>query len=163
MSAHEETSKKRRKWPWILAGIVAVVVIISVSTGGGGSEPSTASDTESSTQPQLEPVEQAPSETTPAEPETETITYTVATTGGAIQSISYMKPGFNIAQDTDVSGTEWTKEIAVDGPTMGLNMNAQNGGSGTITCSIAHNGEVVIENSSSGQYAVVTCAMPTEF
>jgi flagellar motor protein MotB len=86
------------------------------------------------------------------------ITYSVTTTGSGISMITYLKPGFNISQETSVRGKKWSKTIDPDGDTLGLNMNAQNSGGGTITCRITRgDGTVVAENSSSGQYAVVSC------
>ncbi len=93
-----------------------------------------------------------------AEREASRITYSVTTTGSGILSVTYMKPGFNISQETSVRGKKWSKTIDPDGDTLGLNMNAQNSGGGTITCRITRgDGTVVAENSSSGAYAVVSC------
>lgn len=85
------------------------------------------------------------------------ITYSVTTTGPGILSVTYMKPNFNIAQETNVKGKKWSKTIQDDGSSIGINMNAQNKGGGTITCTISRGGQVIAENSSSGEYAVVTC------
>ncbi|WIX89048.1 hypothetical protein [Amycolatopsis sp. DG1A-15b] len=86
------------------------------------------------------------------------ITYSVTTTGAGISMITYLKPGFDISQETSVRGKKWSKTIEADGDTLGITMNAQNSGDGTITCRIARgNGSVLSENSSSGQYAVVSC------
>lgn len=86
------------------------------------------------------------------------ITYSVTTTGPGINSVTYMKPNFNISQVTTVKGKKWSTTIQAEGSTLGINMNAQNSGGGTITCKITRGtGEVVAENSSSGDYAVVSC------
>jgi hypothetical protein len=93
-----------------------------------------------------------------AERKANQITYSVTTTGSGISMVTYLKPGFNISQETGVRGKKWSKTIDPDGDTLGINMNAQNAGGGTITCRITRgDGHVVAENSSSGQYAVVSC------
>ncbi|WP_409491984.1 MmpS family transport accessory protein [Amycolatopsis sp. cmx-11-12] len=86
------------------------------------------------------------------------ITYSVTTTGVGISSVTYMKPGFNISQETNVRGKKWSKTVDAEGDTLGINMNAQNAGGGTISCRISRGeGTVISENSSSGAYAVVSC------
>lgn len=93
-----------------------------------------------------------------AERKANTIIYSVSTTGSGINMVTYLKPGFNISQETEVKGKKWSKTIVSDGDRIGINMNAQNSGGGTITCRIARgDGTVISENSSSGQYAMVTC------
>lgn len=83
--------------------------------------------------------------------------FEVTTTGSGIQNVTYMKPGFNLAQDNDVKGKSWSTSIDGDYGYLTPNLTAQNKGSGTITCTIKHNGQVVTTNSSKGAYAVVTC------
>ncbi|WP_439378166.1 hypothetical protein [Amycolatopsis lexingtonensis] len=86
------------------------------------------------------------------------ITYSVTTTGSGISTVTYSKPDFNISQETDVRGRKWSRTIETDGDAMGITMNAQNAGGGTITCRITRgDGHVISENSSSGEYAVVSC------
>ncbi|MGY6652704.1 MmpS family transport accessory protein [Amycolatopsis sp. TRM77291] len=86
------------------------------------------------------------------------ITYSVTTTGSGISSVTYLKPGFNISQETNVKGKKWSKTIESDESALGINMNAQNAGGGTITCRISRgDGTTIAENSSSGAYAVVSC------
>ena len=87
------------------------------------------------------------------------ITYAVSTTGPGILSVTYVTDGFNIAQETDVPGAEWSKTVEASGDTLGWNMNAQNEGGGTITCTIMRGDRIVTENTSSGDYAMVTCSL----
>ncbi|WP_410663612.1 hypothetical protein [Amycolatopsis sp. lyj-84] len=54
----------------------------------------------------------------------------MTTTGAGISSVTYLKPGFNISQETDVKGKKWSKTIESDESTLGVNMNAQNAGGG---------------------------------
>ncbi len=46
--------KKRKKWPWIVGGIVAVFVIASVSGGGDDDKPSTSAKTDTTAATQAE-------------------------------------------------------------------------------------------------------------
>ncbi|SEC23448.1 membrane protein [Amycolatopsis tolypomycina] len=93
-----------------------------------------------------------------AERKANQITYSVTTTGSGISTVTYSKPDFNISQESDVRGRKWSKTIDTAGDAVSIGLNAQNAGGGTITCRITRgNGSVVAENSSSGQYAVVTC------
>ncbi|NJC62934.1 hypothetical protein HC028_00140 [Planosporangium flavigriseum] len=52
----------------------------------------------------------------------------------------------------------WKKEATSSDAFLMLSLVAQSGGSGTISCRVSVDGKVVVENSSQGQYAVVTCS-----
>ncbi|GAA2600363.1 hypothetical protein GCM10010399_33980 [Dactylosporangium fulvum] len=53
----------------------------------------------------------------------------------------------------------WKKEATSTDTLLTVSIVAQSGtGTGTITCRITVDGKVVVENSSEGQYAVVTCS-----
>lgn len=90
----------------------------------------------------------------PLAPETG-IVYTVTSDGG-INDVTYSVGGFDQEQDTDVSGNTWTKRIPDDGVSIAT-LLAQSNGSGTISCTIKVDGQVVARQSSHGAYAVVTC------
>ncbi|AMS03934.1 hypothetical protein BJD58_gp34 [Gordonia phage UmaThurman] len=51
----------------------------------------------------------------------------------------------------------WRSKAFDESDTMIKGVTAQNGGTGTITCKIIIDGKVEVENSSNGQYAVVSC------
>jgi hypothetical protein len=172
--------QKPRKGLKIAAGIVGGVVALAVIGGVVGSNSGNSgsgSPTSAAAAPEIGPFTPSqyvtitqyptpdtttPIETTPApvvapaEPAVDVWEFSVTTTGSGIGSVTYMKPGFNIAQDNSVSGKKWSAKVEGDYD-LPPNMNAQNKGSGTITCTIKHNGEVVTENSSKGAYAVVSC------
>lgn len=84
------------------------------------------------------------------------IVYTVTSDEG-INSVTYSTSGFQQAQDTEVSGNTWSKKIPDDGVDY-ASVLAQNGGGGTITCTITIDGKQVAKQSSHGQYAIVTCS-----
>ncbi|QWF80651.1 hypothetical protein [Amycolatopsis sp. CA-230715] len=94
-----------------------------------------------------------------AERKAKEIIYSVTTTGPGINSVTYTKQGFNISQETAVKGKKWSRTVQDMGSDSYPSVNAQNDGGGTIRCSIKRgDGTVLSENSSSGDYAVVTCS-----
>lgn len=84
------------------------------------------------------------------------LTYTVTNTSGETL-ISYTNATGGIEQHT-VGTREWVQTFTVDTFTP-ASLTAQSQGTGAqVTCSIAVNGEIVAESSSSGDYVVVSCA-----
>ena len=74
-------------------------------------------------------------------------------------NITYSSTGSaGIAQENGAAAP-WTKEVQfAEGSFRVATLTAQNAGGGDITCRISVDGEVVSETTSSGEYAVVTCA-----
>lgn len=153
--------KKRRKWPFILGGIVALIVIIAVaSSRGGGGATDTAAPGSGAQQPA--PAGQAEQ---PAAPQG--ITYEVTgETGGSKSganiktSVTYTSSkNFNQSQENGVT-LPWTKTVDLgNGFFSGASLVAQAGdGVTSITCRIKDGNEVISENTSTGQFAVVTCS-----
>lgn len=66
--------------------------------------------------------------------------------------------GTDISQDNEAKPLPWKKTLYSTDPMLIVSVNAQNAGSGTITCTITVDGTVVKTNSSSGEYAIVTCS-----
>ncbi|WP_158880777.1 MmpS family transport accessory protein [Amycolatopsis anabasis] len=148
--AQNPPPRKRKKWPWITAAVAALFLIIGISTiTHGGQNPATATVT--------------PAATAPAQVETDRnaqqIGYEVTTTGSGILAVTFMKPLFQIAQETAIKGQKWATTVEAYGPAPGVSLTAQNKGGGTITCKITRGGRVVAENSSTGDYAIVSCAL----
>lgn len=75
-------------------------------------------------------------------------------------SVTWAAPNsFSIEQDIGTSlpwSKTWSPKAEPDRYSLG-NFNAQMNGSGSITCEIVKNGEVIISNTSTGAYAVVSC------
>ncbi len=42
MPAQQSPARKRRKWPWVLGVIAAIIVIVNLGDGGGGTQPTEA-------------------------------------------------------------------------------------------------------------------------
>ena len=108
----------------------------------------------------------APAPGTPAEapaaPEEEAapgvITYEVGGTATQATNVTYTDGGTQTSQETGAT-VPWTKQVPeADGPITVYQVIAQNAGGGDITCRIlGAYGAVLAENTSTGEYAVVTC------
>lgn len=87
-----------------------------------------------------------------------TVVLEVTSTGSKrANNITWTNPDMNISQDNGVK-LPWKKTFKVDdGAILGFTLTAQNAGSGKISCKVTVDGEVESENTSSGQYAVVSC------
>jgi len=134
--------KRRRKWPWIVGGVLVLLLVVGIAGGGKDAAPAGSSSAGGST---------------PAvSSSTATVVYEVTGSGRA-SSVTYNSDGGgSIAQEASVK-LPWRKEISVDRGFSITTVSAQNAGSGSITCRIIVDGEVVKENTSSGQYSIVTC------
>jgi len=74
-------------------------------------------------------------------------------------SITWITDNFGTSQATDAS-VPWTRTETYTSGTLGVNISAQNAGSGTITCKITDSaGKVLAQNQSSGDYAIVSCSV----
>ncbi|HEY4455088.1 MAG TPA: MmpS family transport accessory protein [Pseudonocardiaceae bacterium] len=161
--------KKRRRWPWITLGAVVIVIVIAATAGNSGNKntgnPAPSAATSAAASPAqgaaAQPTTSAVAAAPPAAPAQDTIVYTV--TGGHAGDITYISPGESVqeSQLTDRTALPWSKTWTLD-PSgyeqFSLTIEAQNAGGGTIGCSITVNGKVIAQNSSSGEYSVVTCS-----
>ena len=72
-------------------------------------------------------------------------------------SITYTDGGTQTSQENNVA-VPWTKEIPAKDGAITYQVIAQNAGGGDITCKITDaTGEVLAENTSTGDYAIATC------
>ena len=140
------TKAKRKRWPWLLGGVAALIVIIAVAGGSGGNTDTSPAAPDA-----------------PAVPASSGTTYEVTTEGGGTALVTYTSDGsFNISQENGAA-LPWTKTVdlgsGILGGGAGASLQAQGDGSAdSITCRVTHDGEVVSENTSTGQFAVVTCS-----
>jgi hypothetical protein len=155
----QQPPRRRKKWPFIVGGILALFVIIGIANGGGN-QPST-------TPAGAPTAASAPSAAAPAAPAdsgTDTITYEV--TGDSVSeagTITYVKDSNFGMQQENSTNLPWKKDVEMesglfDVQPMTLTAQSGSGGSGSITCRILKNGEEVTSSTSSGPYAVVTCS-----
>lgn len=168
-TAPQQHPKKRRRWPWILGGVVGVLVVIGVAAGvsGGGSTGTSNAGTTPAPVVASEPSTPDPAEAAapvepaaPVVPTADKVTYAVS--GHAAGLIDLVVPGtVQQQQITTTTDLPWSKSFTVDEGLSEfdfLSISAQNAGSGTISCSISVNGKVVAHNSSSGPYAIADCS-----
>jgi hypothetical protein len=156
-SAPAPAPKKRRKWPWIVGGIVVLIIIISVSSKGSGNAPTAtgagaAAPTTQAQAPAQPSASPAPDSSSSG---ASNVVYEVTGTGKA-NNITYGDVTKGLSQQ---NGTKlpWKKTVPSSEGFAAYGLTAQNGGSGDISCKITVDGKEVASNTSSGQYAVVSC------
>lgn len=148
----------KRVWFIILAIIVLIIVIAGVA-GGGDDKKDTASANSTAAAPEAQPGTESDDQSG-VQPGTESDGDTmqlVLESDGAPINATWLQGG-NTAQEQGVA-SGWTKDIPVDGKWDAImnNVTGQLDGSGSLTCKILWNGEVITESTSTGDYAVVTC------
>lgn len=85
------------------------------------------------------------------------VVFEVAGTAASASNITYGLGG-NMSQDNGQK-LPWSKQAKSTDAFLFTSLSAQSaGGSGTITCKVTVDGKLVAENTSQGQYAVVTCS-----
>jgi hypothetical protein len=157
--------KKRKVWPWVVGGVILVVILLFggclALIGGAANEVDKAISSATNT-PMETPTPAAPGGGAPAEtdsddaPASGTVVYEVTSDSGTANNITYFGEDGNQSQETGAALPWRSKEFDKSKTTL-KTVTAQNGGDGTITCKIIVDGKVQTENSSNGQYAVVTC------
>ncbi len=83
-------------------------------------------------------------------------TVVLSVTGTGPMDVSYMAGGRS-SQDT-AAASPWQARYQMYGPAPVTALTAQNGGSGSISCTITEDGQIVASNTSTGAYAVVQCS-----
>jgi hypothetical protein len=146
-------AKRRRKWPWIVGALVLLIVIVSVANSGGDEQAAVAPPP-GAAQPAAEP---------PAETSGDVITYEVTGDGVDSASITYVKDENLGQQQENGASLPWSTEVefpsgflAMQPLSLVAQSMSQDGGS--ITCRILRNAEELTSSTSSGPFAVVTCA-----
>lgn len=130
--------KKRKKWPWIVGGLIVVFIAIAggcaAMVGGVANEIDKASNS------------------------TAEVTYRV--TGEGTASVTYSDQNFNIAQDT-AAALPWEKAVTLTGFGKIASLTASNSfdadASAKITCSILVNNVVKNTQTSKGPGAMADC------
>jgi hypothetical protein len=83
-------------------------------------------------------------------------TVTLSVQGSGTMDVTYSVGDTN-SQDT-AAASPWQASYQVTGDLPYAGITAQNGGSGSISCSITEDGQAVSSNTSYGAYAVVQCS-----
>ena len=83
-------------------------------------------------------------------------TVTLTVHGGGTMDVAY-RVGNKDSQDTSAT-SPWQATYHITGEFPYASITAQNGGSGSISCTITEDGNVVSSNTSNGAYSVVQCS-----
>jgi len=162
---------KKRKWPWIVGGLIVLGVIGSAIGGNSEPAPPAPAPAGAPAQPAPAPAPEAPAAAPPAAPAApvapageDVIRYEVVGDGvDEVTTISYVADENFSQQQANGESLPWSTEITLpnglfDYQALSLVAQSGSGDGGEITCRILRNGEVVVESTSSGAYAVVTCS-----
>ena len=151
------------KWGLIILGVLIVIAVIASIAGGGDGEESKVEG--EATETSQSEADNTPGDESAGEPGQEAgesgLRWEAETSTGAPMDITYVGENFNITQQQG-QASPWTTTVDVDSrmDVMGANMSAQNTGGGDVTCRVYWEGELVSENTSSGDYAIATCSLP---
>lgn len=132
-----------------LAIVIFIIVVAAFASGGGSNGGSNSADGGENN---------SASSNEEKKDDGNTLTYILETDGSTVNA-TYSAQGANISQEQGVQ-SGWKKEIQFDNKwdAIGANVSGQLDGSGSVTCKILWNGEVVAENTSTGDYSIVTCS-----
>lgn len=145
--------RKSRKWPWILGGAVVLIIIIAATSGGGGSSAPTGA---TGAAPATSSAPAAGSSGAASSSAAASGVVYEVTGSGRAMSISYGTNG-SVSQ-ANGERLPWTETAAAADGFGVYSLTAQSSGSSEITCRITVNGEEIARQSSTGQYAVVSCS-----
>ena len=146
--------KKTRKWPWIVGGAVLLIVLISAINSGGSPAPTGTTGAAPSAAPSSAPSAAGGGAETSA-PAASGVVFEVTGSGRAT-SISYGTNG-GVSQ-ANGERLPWTESVEASDGFGVYSLTAQSNGSGEITCRITVDGEEIARQTSTGQYAVVSCS-----
>lgn len=131
----------RRFWFWLLVAVVVIIAIVASSAGGGSGSSISGSDT---------------------------IVYEITSDASHVSATYATFTDGNVGEAQDNSATPpWTKTVSAKSSwvhsfsLVGLMSPTLSGGGKdgtTISCKITVNGKVVAQQTSTGQYAAVTCS-----
>ena len=95
----------------------------------------------------------------PAPPPVDTVQYSVWGNGSSASSVTYSIPNgaFSQSQVAD-AGIPWSVTLPITGSYNSFVMVVQAGDGNSISCAISINGRIVDQETSTGQYTVVTCS-----
>jgi len=156
--APQEPPKKKRggcmKWGLIILGVIIVIAVIS-SIASSGDDNDNDSTEPGTTQPATNDTDEGTADGASG------LRWEAETSEGTPMDLTYVGEGFDITQQQGEQ-SPWSASVDVSRKTdvLGANMSAQNMGGGDVTCRVYWDGELVNENTSSGEYAIATCNLP---
>lgn len=146
--------KKRKVWPWVVLGLVVLMLGGCFAViGTAGKKVSDAVDAASTS---IQSAANNPGIELGHSGKAKTVLYEVISPSGSALNITYFGSDNSQQQETQAT-LPWSKEVANDSTFAIMGITAQNGGTGEITCRITVDGKVKTEQTSKGQYAVVSC------
>lgn len=150
----KKTHKFRNRVVFPVLGVGALVVIlVSTTNHGGSSQQQPAAQTE-------QPTVQAPVNSTPV---THTSNLDVEGSGQAMVTVSG-DPGSGTSSNTvdlpvhQKLNPGYASVIVTRSPSVESYTNGGHGDSGTVTCKITRDGQVVDQKTATGQFASVSCS-----
>lgn len=154
LDAEAQLSTADSNYPDVKAS--ATSEVSSVSTAMVGASIAAAKAAVSEKQVVAKAEAKAEAEQAKLQAEQSTIVFKITSTSGVASSVTYNEGDGNIEQDTSAS-LPWRKSF--DDPGSGLmQLSAQNGGGGSITCTIEDAaGDVFDQHTSNGPYAIADC------
>jgi len=160
-------------WTGLALGVVAWIIAIVVSLAAiAGVAGAVNESLENSTVVPVAPVDEAAGSNDSGAAEavaSGNLVYEVTSDGATVANVTYLtadSSGSSTQQATDVAAP-WKTEFAVDSSGMfnfsvfSLVAQADQSAS-TVSCKITFNGEVIAEQTSTGQFAIVTCSGSTD-
>lgn len=131
----------------IVLGVLFLIAVIAGVAGSGGSEDS------ASEQPKINAPE--------AKPQSDAYRFEFTTSDGAGGDVTFTDNDLNTRQDSTAQ-SGWSVEVPGKNysDVMFARLMVQNQGSGDITCRTFKGDELILENTSTGLYSIVTCDVP---
>jgi outer membrane biosynthesis protein TonB len=148
-------AKKKRRWPWIVGALVALVIIVGTINGkneNSGTSASSSTSSQSTSAQSAAPSQQP--ETSSSTSASPTVTYEIES-DGSLSSVTYFDGMNDEKQVTDVA-SPWSMTFTNQATYPIYGLGAQTTGT-HVSCKISINGQVRDQKSSTGRYAVVNC------
>ncbi|ASO17960.1 hypothetical protein FHR81_005448 [Actinoalloteichus hoggarensis] len=151
MTETPNTAAKKKRWPWIVGGIVAVIAVAAIATGGDDEDGATPNAADGTTEEAAAPADEGT--------DVHEVVYEV-TGDGTSSMITYTTDGQSATEQLGDVELPWehTLELPVDEPLLVVQVNAQQAGSGEISCRITVDGEEISQATSNGDYVMAVCS-----
>ncbi|SDE30612.1 MmpS family transport accessory protein [Rhodococcus tukisamuensis] len=153
--------KKRKKWPWVVGGIIALFVIVGMA-GGGDKEGDAGTAAGGVDAPAVvdAPAPASIPPLTAAAPsgKGKTIAYEVISDSATLNSVTYFDANSEMQQESNPTAP-WSLTVTNPSTVVIAGVTAQTEGT-SVTCRVTVDGKVKDEQTATGKYAVVNCTAP---